>query len=108
MGVGSLFSLLGCELGGTCVGKLPGIFLEPARPLTCRTLDWPGEAPNSEDWVSVNLMVWSLRNVNVPGREGGPETARHDGLSTNRFKGERSGYKEWLVLDWARTSSSAG
>lgn len=67
---GSLFSLSGCVLWGGGCGKLPGIpFAGLIEPLTWRMLDCPRDDPKSCD-ASPNLIVLSLRKVNVPGMDG--------------------------------------
>ena len=62
---GVSFSLFGLVLIVEA-GKLPGIFSAPEMEgRTERTLAWPAEGPKEGEALS-NLIVWSLRNVNVP------------------------------------------
>lgn len=68
---GAVFSLSGCELAASGVGKLPGkLAAWLSDCLTCRTLDWPTELPNPVSGALPNSMVWSLRKVNELGAEG--------------------------------------
>lgn len=91
MGTGALFSLSGPEVE-TEQGKLPGIStVGMIEGRTWRRLLWPGEEPKPDGEVRAKLIVWSLRNVKVPGTVGGTASTGFDGGSGSGRRADRSG-----------------